>query len=306
MTTSTRLQQYLLRRYPSTSEHRDSIRESVTSTCDRFVALGLADPDFATELSSGSEARFWQRYTEAALATQAVDAGLNVQSAREGPDLCIQTEHQRVWVEFICPEPNGIPLDWLGHGTSGGVVGFPYTEILLRWTAAIKEKAEKLLGNARRPGYLAKGVVAPSDAYVIAVNGRQLRGAFATLHGISQFPFAVEAVFGVGPYQLHIDRKTLDVVDRDYQRRLSVPKPSGAEVPAHTFLDERFDHVSAIWATDFDECAVVGNAKQLAVVHNPRAVNPLPLGLLPAQHEYVAKLVSQDEHLLERLPGSLT
>lgn len=306
MTTSARLHQYLLKRYPNTSEYRDRVREAVEDTCGRFIALGLADPDFETELCSGSEARFWQRYTEAALATHAVDAGLKVQSAREGPDLCIQTEQQRVWVEFICPEPNGIPADWLGHGTSSGVVGFPYTEILLRWTAAIKEKAEKLLGSDRKPGYLAKGVVGASDAYVIAVNGRQLRYTFATLHGISQFPFAVEAVFGVGPYQFHIDRKTLDVVDRDYQRRLTVPKPSGAEVPAYTFLDERFDHVSAIWATDFDDCAVVGNAKQLAVVHNPRAINPLPLALLPAQHEYVAKLVSQDKYLLERLPGRLT
>lgn len=177
--------------------------------------------------------------------------------------------------------------------------------MLLRWTAAIKEKSEKLLGGPRGSGYLAKGIVGPRDSYVIAVNGRRLRGAFASLHGISQFPFAVEAAFAVGPLQLHIDPQTLKTVRTDYQHRPHVRKPSGADVPAYTFLDERFADVSAIWATDFDDCSIIGNQKALAIVHNPLAKNPLPVHLLPAWSEYVATALDGDEYQLDRQHGRL-
>jgi hypothetical protein len=92
---------------------------------------------------------------------------------------------------------------------------FPHEPLLLRWTAAIKEKAEKLLGNAAgAKGYLDKGIVATDDTYVIAVNGRLLRGPhFATINGISQFPFAVEAAFAVGPIAVVIN---LDTGERCY------------------------------------------------------------------------------------------
>ncbi len=56
--------------------------------------------------------------------------------------------------------------------------GYQYAPeaMLLRWTAAIKEKAEKLLGNSGAKGYIQKGIAGPNDIYVVAVNARLLRG----------------------------------------------------------------------------------------------------------------------------------
>ena len=79
---------------------------------------------------------------------------------------------------------------------------------------------------------------------------------------------------------------------------------SGAEVPAYTFLDPRFHPISAIWASDIDESWVIGNTKALAVIHNPQATNPLPVGVLPAFEEFVAT-PNGDEYVLERRPGRL-
>ena len=82
---------------------------------------------------------------------------------------------------MICPAPTGIPEQWLNPRGEG--LQFPHEAILLRWTAAIKEKAQKLLGNpaTETKGYLQKGVVGEQDVYVVAVNARMLRGAnFAT------------------------------------------------------------------------------------------------------------------------------
>jgi type I restriction enzyme S subunit len=177
--------------------------------------------------------------------------------------------------------------------------------MLLRWTSAIKEKSEKLLGGQCRTGYLEKGIVGPRDSYVIAVNSRRLRGVFASLNGISQFPFAVEAAFAIGPYQLHIDRESLLTVKENYQHRPYLKNATGADVPAYTFLDEHFAAVSAIWATDFDDCSDLGNQMALAIIHNPLATNPLPVNLLPAWSEYVATAVQIDQYQLDRQDGRL-
>src|SRR5690606_24051054 len=125
-------------------------------------------------------------------------------------------------------------------------------------------------------------VVAPEDAYVIAVNGCRLRGGvFSQFEGISQYPNAVEAVFPVGPMQITINRDSLEVVDRGHQFRPYIIKTSGAHVPADTFLDPRFSPISAVWALDLNGESVFGNREALAVVHNPLARVSLPIGLLP-------------------------
>ena len=201
---------------------------------------------------------------------------------------------------MICPEPSGIPDDWRKHELNR-TFSLPHEAILLRWTAAIKEKSEKLLGNRERniSGYLKDGVVAPNDTYVIAVNGRLLRrGIFCNLMGISGYPFAVEAVFRVGPQELKIDSESLQVIDSGHQCRPMISKPKGSSVPASTFLDPTFQAVSAIWATDIDDSWVIGNAKQMSVIHNPLATNRIAEGFLPATTEYVATAGEEGDYLL--------
>lgn len=185
---------------------------------------------------------------------------------------------------------------------------FPHEQILLRWTAAIKQKAEVLLGIPARQtnGYLANRIVSTNDCYIIAVNARLLRGfdgMFSELIGISQFPFAVEATLAVGPIQIRINRNTRESSEPEHQQRYVIHKPVGLPVPADTFLDARFAPISAIWATDIDEGSVIDRPASMLVVHNPRAANPLPPGLLPAQEEYSASVIDEEHYRLERLEG---
>jgi hypothetical protein len=44
----------------------------------------------------------------------------------------------------------------------------------------------------------------------------------------------------------------------------------------------------------------------MTVIHNPNALNPIPLGFLPADSEYVAKPCSDDEFLLEKIDSQDT
>jgi len=298
---------YLSSRYPGNSQSRVAVREFVERVCRSYLELGLADPNFEGNLCCGSDARYWQRLSEALLAHEILDVDLDLRPSRDGPDMLIKHKERKVWIEVICPEPTDVPAEWL-DSQANTVVNFPHEAILLRWTAAIKEKAEKLLGNPQKNhvGHIQRGVVSPHDPYVIAVNGRRLRGVFPSLYGISQFPFAVEAVFAVGPYQISIDRNTLNSTEAGHQHRPVISNRSGSPVPAYTFLDPTFRPISAIWAVDIDECSIVGNAKPMAVIHNPIAANPIQEGVLPAYWEYVATKCGDDEYALEKRPGRLS
>ncbi len=56
---------------------------------------------------------------------------------------------------------------------------------------------------------------------------------------------------------------------------------------------------------DVDGTSVIGNSEPMAVIHNPNAVNPIPIGYLPAHDEYVATPIGTEEYELNRLEGNL-
>lgn len=300
------IEAHIRQRYPRDDQRSEVYRKELIRVCNEFVDRGLADPKFIRELTSGEDSKFWACISEALLADRLQNKVFPGRSAiGEGPDFLVMDGDRKVWIEVICPEPRGIPEGWLSF--EEGVTDFPYVDILLRWTAAIKEKAEKLIGNSDGTikGYLQSGVVGLNDAYVIAVNGCQLRnGPFPALFGISQFPFAAEAVFAIGPIQLKIDRETLKVVERGHQHRPYVIKRNDAQVPAYTFLDPRFNPISAIWAADVNGGTAIGNTEPMAVIHNPNALNPVSRCFLPADNEYVAISISDNEYLLEKIDSN--
>jgi type I restriction enzyme S subunit len=281
-----------------------AIREYLASACEQLVNRGLADPKFISELTLGSDQKFWACISEALIADRLRDKQFGLRDKQgEGPDFLVMNGTQRVWIEVVCPEPKGIPSEWLDP-LSETRIGFPHEKILLRWMSAIKAKAEALIGSAdgKKAGYVNTGLVAPGDAYIIAVNACRLRGGrFPALIGISQFPFAAEAVFPIGPMQLRVDRKSLLVIDRGHQHRPFVLNKNGAEVPAYTFLDPRFNQINAIWAVDLDGGSAIGNSEPMIVIHNPNATSRIPLGFLPADDEYEA-VAHGDELLLCKAP----
>lgn len=156
------LEKFLLARYPSSSSERVKVREFVQQLCRRHVKLGLGDQNFESNPCSDSEHQYWQFLSEALPALELLNAGLDVRPSRDGPDFLVMHEERKIWVEVICPEPNGVPENWFTQESNRRVT-FPHEAILLRWTAAIKEKAEKLLGNPEKNvlGYLKKGVCRP-------------------------------------------------------------------------------------------------------------------------------------------------
>ena len=290
-------------RFPGEGLRRD-YREELVRVCTAFFQSGLADSKFANEVASGSDSKFWSCVSEALVYDRIREMQFSPRAAiGVGPDFLLLDGTRRVWVEVICPEPVGVPVDWLKiKANHAGTV--PHDEILLRWASAIYAKADKLVGakNGKEKCYASTGIVQANDVYVIAVNGCQLRhGPFAALLGISQFPYAAEAVFPIGPYQVTIDRETQRVVNRGHQERFHIWKSNGAPIPAYMFLDPHYKMVSAIWAVDFNGGRSIRSSEPSALIHNPLALNPLRRGFLPSDAEYGATPLEEGEYSFTRL-----
>jgi type I restriction enzyme S subunit len=235
-----------------------------------YLALKLPNRHFVEELTSGSGERFSQRLWEMLLARHLDAQGHQLSAPVHGPDFRFKHLGRVIWVEAVSPEPRGLPLDWMEPPVpNGGKVGtVPHKEIVLRWTAAFKEKWNKL------NRYRRKGIVCEDDAYVIAIHGGQL-GVMPLDHGISSLPLAVETVFPVGPLRVPIDPKTGRPGKWETSPRFSVKNANGSPVPTTPFVDPTYESVSAILAYSKDRSS--NPSLPAYVVHNPYARVTFPL-----------------------------
>ncbi|MGI0133523.1 MAG: hypothetical protein ACREBW_01000 [Candidatus Micrarchaeaceae archaeon] len=289
------------REWPKPIPQNGQVVEFLTKTYRRYCDEELADREYSKQLASGSPCVYQQRVAELLLAEALWSDGFSLTSEDEGPDFLAKKGGETTWIELVTPEPTGIPEEFL-HATGDGVWTLPHEQILLRWTAAIAEKARKLLGDpaSGARGYVENRVVKPADRYVIAVNDRLLVRWPDGMTGISQFPFPVEALFAVGPYAVTINRKTLKTVSAGHQKRLFVMNHNQAKVQANTFLDPEYASVSAVLGITLREDVVLGRPHTNALVYNPLATNPLPHKLLTSQEHWVCD-VGPEEYTVHRL-----
>lgn len=181
---------FLDRKFPNEPNYKASL----VALWRKYLELGLPNAHFVSEFTNGKKESIFQRAWEMMIARHLDALGYHITNLEVGPDFRFERDGKTIWVEAISPEPKGLPEHWMTRPKADEfkVGDFPHNEILLRWTAAIKEKWQKLLD------YQQKKIVAGSDAYVSALNGCQL-GALPVNHGITRYPFAVEAVYPVGP-----------------------------------------------------------------------------------------------------------
>lgn len=278
---------------------RSNLVQTLSALFDQFHLLRLADHHFALQLARGAEVVHHQRLAEMLLAKHLLDHGFALSSASVGPDFRATKDGRSLWIELVTPEPKGIDPEWLSAAPSEGVWSFPHEAIALRYTSALKEKHEKLMGvKGKRPGYLAQGIVAPGEPYVIAINQHLLHGRYHALEGISQVPVAGEVVYSIGPQQLHLNPSTGRVVGADHAYRPSLNKirPAGGcvGVPADSFLNPAYAAVSGVWALDLQEAALLPSAATeppvvhlAAMIHNMNATARVHPHLLPSQADWI-------------------
>ena len=276
-------------------QNHEEIRKFLLALWDKFSQYQLADSSFVSEFVSGQDNKFYQRYSEMLLASFFLEKGIEISSQDEGPDLKLKYNNQTVWVEIICPEPKGIPEDYLKLPPKDPnqirCVSVPDQEILMRWTSAIKEKYEKLEGfqknDQRKQGYIEKGIVKKDDIYIIAVNSYQLtRRASTAFWGISQHPYAVEATLAVGPIEIKMDYASGQVLSEGNSCRRYILKPNRSQIPTDNFLNPNYQNISAVLAFNAGLDAV-NQHFPCGIVHNPLTCRPLSQGMFDLDFEYI-------------------
>lgn len=215
--------------------------------------------------------RYWELY----LASVLLDSGLELvpttqrDLSRGGPDFQLSAPH--AYVEAIVARPGEGP-DKVAKPENFVVRSVPRTEITLRIRAAIAAKYLKY------QAYLAAGVLASTDPFVIAINGSRL----PSTRGEPDPPWIIGAVFPIGNRVVHLDAVTFEVTGESFEHEPILVKQSGAPVSKDIFLDKSHEGVSAVIYCWADPCnRVTRPGCDFIVVHNPHAANPLPRGALP-------------------------
>jgi hypothetical protein len=206
-----------------------------------YQASGLADPHFTREIMRGDDGQFWSRVWEMVLYRHIAGLTSKISSAPAGPDFRAVIGGTPVYIEAITPDPSGLPADWLKLPEPGKirVRTYPHEAMLLRWTAALKEKRDQF-DRHRKSGLVEDGV--PT---VVAVNSCRL-SPWPEVIGITQWPFAVEAVFPVGPLAIPVDVTTGEFGQSYQSVRLSVTNRNGSQVPTDSFVNAAYAGVSAV------------------------------------------------------------
>jgi type I restriction enzyme S subunit len=227
--------EFLARRFPGNDYYAGHLTELLSA----YEKSGLASPHLVEEVVSGEDGKLWARVWEAMLYRHLVSLGFQPHSAgmkksgERGPDFGIVDKGQTIWVEAVTPSPEGIPSNYLGPPKTGDMQFKPVLdeEPLLRWTSVLRDKRKKL------ESYKKHGIIANEDCTIIAVNSCRLYDWRPNDLGISRFPFAVEAVFPIGPraYPVPIDGQP----DGEPVNvpRYEILKSNNTSVPTANFLN---------------------------------------------------------------------
>lgn len=162
--------------------------------------------------------------------------------------------------------------------------------MLLRWTSALRDK------NSQLKRRLENNVIGRDDIYVVAINSYMLSWFPVEDEGITGLPFAVEAVFPIGPimikFELTADGPRAGATEHTFRSSI-VKSSTGASVPTDNFFVREYDGISALIGCSRSH--MLDGDPYLIVVHNPLARNRLPSDLLGAQEEYFAE--RDEDHL---------
>ena len=275
---------FLDKRYPKAPHYKASL----ITLWEKYLALKLPTEHFVTQFTSGKKAVVLQRAWEMMVARHLDAQGFAITTAPHGPDFRFEHAGRTYWVEAVSPEPMGIPEDYLEGPKPGEfkVGDVPHEEVRRRWITAIKAKAKQLTKHR------AKGIVGDDDAYVIAVNGCQL-GAFPIQHGLSQLPYAVEAVYPVGPIAIPVDKETGAFGKPYVSNQWEIESAQGAPVQTSMFVNKKYSNISGVIACTSDRSEEP--SLPLDVVHNHFASVEIPRGLFgPKADEWVTETDGED------------
>ena len=236
----------------------------------------LADDHFIQQFKIDFDARFWEMYLTCTL----LERGFAARCPKPGPDVLLIHDGGQIWIEAVAPNSGSVDSsDAVPEFQTGKAQWVPNDQIILRYRSAISEKCKKY------QDYLSAGILSPRDAFVIAINGCNVRTSMLDFDP----PRITRTVFPIGDEYITIDRDSGDVTNKGFHFKNTVTKSRGSEVPIDIFLDKNYSYISGVLFSNSD-CSNRPeiNGEDFIYVHNPLADNPVPHEFLRIGREYIA------------------
>ena len=235
----------------------------------------------------------WELYLRSVF----LDAGLSLhRTSAEGPDLCIEIDGRRVFVEAVTVGPgtgaNRIQ-HWRDDGAKAGAL-YPIEGLLLRIRSALDDK----LAQIRR--WQQSGVLAPDAPVIVALNHGLI--VDSDLHDEDGVPAFVKAVLPLGELAILIDPYRPDASsDEIRMHREHVRTAKGAPVSTRLFLEPESAPLSGLLVAR----QLVWNLRwqaerDLLLLHNWRPTSAFAHGALPVRTEMWLEGEGDTLHLVRR------
>ena len=246
--------------------------------CESFWSdhKSYADVNFVREFAIQTHERWFEMYLTVAL----LRAGHKIVCRNRhntGPDVLLNFEDQRIWIEATCASPGekGQP-DSIPKRQSGRIRREPTDQYVLRIRNALEEKQKKLFS------YINKGLIRSNEPCIVAINVYKVDGLSPHTHDHVR-----RALYGIGDPQIQIDRRTRSATRYNHVYIESIRKSSGAEVMVNPFTDGSLKHISAVLIS---ESNVVNQPKTVGddfvLYPNLKCNNQIPQPLLGVGSEW--------------------
>ncbi|MCS3725776.1 hypothetical protein [Bradyrhizobium betae] len=239
-----------------------------------------ADEQFRTEFRSNFDQRFWEMYLTMTL----IFSGYEVTCPNPGPDIGVIHRGRRIWFEATTPH-KGAPTnpDRVPTPAGGMLEDVPEDKLVLRHLSAVSAKCSE-----QHKAWLARGIIAKEDAYIVAINTRELG-----FHDPkADPPIILQTAYGIGKPFFEIDRQTGTVVAKKYEQRSHISRtpttlstssdktaPSKQKAPVETgvFQDKQYAFLSGLVCSHVDAANCAGEmGSDFQVASNPNAEVLLP------------------------------
>ncbi len=223
-----------------------------------------ADPHFLTQIRRHFYDRYWEMY----LSTALIDWGYDIQSKDKGPDVLIELNNTKIWIEAVTSS-NGNSVknaDVVPNIEYEVAQQVPEEQIILRLRSSIEDKLRAY------HKYINESVLESNEPYIIALNGSKIN----FMSSDDDIPYILKAILPIGDYHYDFANDIAGISFRD-----EIIRKKGTGIPTDVYFNDNYRHISAILysnthAGHFDK--EIGS--DFMLIHNPNAINSLPIDII--------------------------
>ena len=247
------------------------VRDKLQCMWETYKQYG--DKNFRQEFALHTHQRFWEMYLASHLLNQGKVLVPKDARAQSGPDILIEEEGRRIWIEAVSPTPGAAenPDKVTPLQVDEEVHNVPAAPLLLRVTSQLYDKSKKF-GQYRN-----NGIVAQGDLCIIGINCGDMEG-FEVL-GAS---YIANAFYPTRSKVWGEDSWT-------WGAPFPLPKGSGELIQASVFASAAFNSIArGIFSSD-SVSSLLKVETDFRYFPNPRSSRSLPPNWMPWSEETVVK-----------------